>query len=198
MYVNCRCFISSWEFELHWNKISLQLTAFRMVLVLLGNTLDWSWIRIIVDCELCYKLLKKNLMNYVIFFQSLIDIWYMTLYINSALNVMQNSVMGLTEGGSILLPVKDSWKIIFQYSYMHVTQNVDIIFYILISFYTFTPVYNLLFVSWWRVIFIYNGEVETYLDNTVVVLEQCLLSQSVLYMFILYGAKFKVWWSFYP
>ena len=62
-----------------------------------------------------------------------------------------------------------------------------------ISFYTFTPVYNLLFVSWWRVIFIYNGEVETYLDNTVVVLEQCLLSQSVLYMFILYGAKFKVW-----
>ena len=137
-------------------------------------------------------------MNYVIFFQFLIDIWYMTLHINSALNVMQNSVMGLTEGGSILLPVKDSWKIIFQYSYMHVTQNVDIIFYILISFYTFTPVYNLLFVSWWRVIFIYNGEVETYLDNTVVVLEQCLLSQSVLYMFILYGAKFKVWWSFYP
>ena len=34
--------------------------------------------------------------------------WYMTLHINSALNVMQNSVMGLTEGGSILLPVKDS------------------------------------------------------------------------------------------
>ena len=83
--------------------------------------------------------------------------------------------------------------------FLHVCNpKVDIIFYILISFYTFTPVYNLLFVSWWRVIFIYNGEVETYLDNTVVVLEQCLLSQSVLYMFILYGAKFKVWWSFYP
>ena len=137
-------------------------------------------------------------MNDMLFFKYSKEIWYMTLHINSALSVMQNSVMGLTEGGSILLPVKDSWKIIFQYSYMHVTQNVDIIFYILISFYTFTPVYNLLSVSWWRVIFIYNGEVETYLDNTVVVLEQCLLSQSVLYMFILYGAKFKVWWSFYP
>ena len=83
--------------------------------------------------------------------------------------------------------------------FLHVCNpKVDIIFYILISFYTFTPVYNLLFVSWWRVIFIYNGEVETYLDNTVVVLEQCLLSQSVLYMFILYGAKFKVWCRFYP
>ena len=48
MYVNCRCFISSWEFELHWNKISLQLTAFGMVLILLGNTLDWSCIRVAV------------------------------------------------------------------------------------------------------------------------------------------------------
>ena len=47
----------------------------------------------------------------------------MTLHNNSALNVMQNSVMGLTEGGSILLPVKDSCKIVFQYSYMYVTQK---------------------------------------------------------------------------
>ena len=47
-------------------------------------------------------------MNYMIFFQFSMEIWYMTLHINSALNVMQNSVMGLTEGGSILLPVKDS------------------------------------------------------------------------------------------
>ena len=47
-------------------------------------------------------------MNYMQLFQFSKERWYMTLHINSALNVMQNSVMGLTEGGSILLPVKDS------------------------------------------------------------------------------------------
>ena len=47
-------------------------------------------------------------MNYMQLFQFSKEGWYMTLHINSAWNVMQNSVMGLTEGGSILLPVKDS------------------------------------------------------------------------------------------
>ena len=121
MYVNCRCFISSWEFELHWNKISLQLTAFRMVLILLGNTFDCSCIGVA-------ELLKKNFMNYILFFKFSLEICYMTLHIDSALNAMQNSVMGLTEGGSILLPVKDSWKIIFQYSYMYVTQKWTLYF----------------------------------------------------------------------